>query len=93
MECRDTQSCIYEEEEQSITVHLHVIQQHKYENYTLAFMLREISKYFQLKLFSLTKGYRAVTLNGGFGCYSVAHLALGWQGLGLYFVIYVSERN
>ncbi|XP_073477288.1 interleukin-12 subunit beta isoform X1 [Aquarana catesbeiana] len=44
VECRDTQSCIYEEEEQSITVHLHVIQQHKYENYTLAFMLREITK-------------------------------------------------
>nr|DBA30540.1 TPA: hypothetical protein GDO54_006505 [Pyxicephalus adspersus] len=44
VECRDTQTCIYEEEDQSITVVLHAIQLHRYENYTMSFMLREITK-------------------------------------------------
>ncbi|KAM5171930.1 interleukin-12 subunit beta [Mantella aurantiaca] len=44
VECRNTQSCAYEEEDHSITAVLHVIQQNRYENHTLAFMLREITK-------------------------------------------------
>ncbi|XP_063786123.1 interleukin-12 subunit beta [Pseudophryne corroboree] len=44
VECHDTQSCHYAEEEQNITVILHAIRHKRYENHTLSFALREIIK-------------------------------------------------